>query len=355
MPVIVLAGEEEYGLNNRLADLKETLLLPAWKSVNLIKLNKPSLNSLSQAINTMPFGQGNRIVLIENCDLFTKKRTRSDSDADNKLSAPKSSKTSKADDADDLVAALANFPDTTYLIFVCPYNFDSTLKISKQVGKFAQIEEFSKEKYFPGSRNPKLESFCRQEAKKYNATIDDDAIEYLLNSTEGNLRQLASEIEKASLAILPSTKITLKVTSELCLPQGHIFQFIDFWLSRQNNKTQESLRNLLSQQNAMPILATLQTMLGKWIKVKALYEQYSPLSANTKPTNKAVLNSEIIKRIAADLKLMSFSVEKDLRRLQNFTAAQLVDKRLQLTKLEYSIKVGQIPADHALILFVSSQ
>ncbi len=52
---------------------------------------------------------------------------------------------------------------------------------------------------------------------------------------------------------------------------------------------------------------------------------------------------------------MLFSIEKDLRRLQKFTAAQLVDKRLQLTRLEYAIKVGQIPADHALTMFVSSK
>ena len=58
--------------------------------------------------------------------------------------------------------------------------------------------------------------------------------------------------------------------------------------------------------------------------------------------------------IAADLKLMPFSVEKDLRRLQKYSASQLVDKRLQLTRLEYSIKVGQIPGDHALAMFISS-
>ena len=355
MPVIVLAGEEEYGLSKRIAELKTTLLVPAWRSVNLIKLNKPSLKSLNDAASTVPFGQGSRIVMVDNCDLFTKKRAKTDGDNESKSVSSKSSK-AKTDDLDELETVLSSVPASTYLIFVCPYNFDSTLKTSKQVTKYAQIEEFPKEKYFPGSRNPKLESFCRQEAKKYNATIDDAAIEYLLISTDGNLRQLASEIEKVSLSILPQTKITHQAVSDLCSPQGHIFQFIDLWLGGQNGKALDNLRYLLAQQNAMPILAALQTMLSKWIKLKALQEQYAAANEKDKAAaNKAPSHSEIIKQIAVDLKLMSFSVEKDLRRLQKFTAAQLVDKRLQLTRLEYAIKVGQIPADHALIMFVSSK
>ena len=64
------------------------------------------------------------------------------------------------------------------------------------MAKHGQIEEFPREKYFPGSRNIKLENVCRQETKKYNATISDTALEYLLAGTEGNTRQLVSEIEK---------------------------------------------------------------------------------------------------------------------------------------------------------------
>jgi DNA polymerase-3 subunit delta len=347
MPVIILAGEEEYRLSKRLAELKESLLTPAWQTMNFIRLQKPTLNSLHEAASTIAFGQGNRIVLVDNCDFFTKKRTKADSDSEQKVEAAQAKKSIKLDD--ELEIVLSSIPANTYLIFACPYIFDSTLKSSKTAGKYAQLEEFPSEKYFPGSRNPKLELFCRNQAKQYGATIDDAAIEYLLNSTEGDLRRLANEIEKASLTVLPQTKITYELVSNICSAQGHIFQFIDLWLSEQSSKALNNLRELLAQQNAMPILATLQTMLSKWIKIKALYEQYSG------EKEKKTSPSEINKKIAADLKLMSFSIEKDLRRLQKFTAAQLVDKRLQLTRLEYAIKVGQIPADHALIMFVSSK
>ena len=353
MPVILLAGEEEYGLYKRLAELKNTLLAPAWQSVNLLKLNKPTFKSLNEAANTVVFGQGNRIVLVDNCDWFTKKRAKSDADNDENPTISKSNKANKAVELDNLEMALSSIADNIYLIFVCPYNFDATLKISKQISKYAQIEEFVKEKYFPGSRNPKLEIFCRKEAKKHNATIDDTAIEYLLLSTDGNQRLLANEIEKVSLTVLPQTKITYNAVKELCSAQGHIFQFIDLWLNGKNIEALNNLEYLLSHQNAMPIIATLQTMLSKWIKVKSLYEEYTIEQRNANP-NKTPLHSEIIKQIASDLKQMSFSVEKDWRRLQKFTAERLVDKRLQLTRLEYAVKTGQIPADHALTMFVAN-
>ncbi len=341
MPVIVLAGEEEFALNKRLNELKTTLLSPAWREVNLIKLYKPSLASLRESTITVPFGQGSRIILVDNCDLFTKKRAKVQEDKEDNAST-KSSKNSSEDDWESI---LTSIPDKTYLIFACPYNFDSTLKISKTIAKYAEIEEFGKEKYFPGSKNIKLESFCRQEAKRHNATIKDTALEYLLMSTEGDLRQLANEIEKTALSILPRTDITYEDVALLCTPHGNVFRFIDFWLNKQTDQALSNLSELLAQQNFMPILATIQTMLSKWIRIKALYENYSQTNKN---------NSAVTKQIALDLKLMPFSVEKDLRRLQKFTAAQLVDKRLQLTRLEYAIKVGQIPGDHALAMFISS-
>jgi len=358
MPVIVLAGEEDLSLSRRLEQLKSTLLAPQWRVVNFVKLHKPSLAAINEAASTIPFGQGKRIVLVENCDFFTKKRSKTEETDDVKTESAKTNKKNKSDSPtnDDLETIVASVPETTYLIFSCPYNFDSSLKLSKAVAQYAQIEEFPKEKYFPGSKNLKLEAFCRQEAKKYNATIDDAALQYLLTSAEGDLRQIASEIEKTSLAVLPKTIITYDVVVNFCSPQGHIFQFIDFWLAGQTGQALDNLKELLAQQNAMPILATLQTMLSKWIKVKALYEQYSdPPTQSGKTTSIKPSNTEIAKQIAADLKLMPFSIEKDLQRLKKHTASDLVDKRLQLTRLEYAIKVGQLPGDHALTMFVASK
>ena len=348
MPVIILAGEEEFELTRRVAELKSTLLVPPWHTINFIKLNSPDFSTLADAAATLVLGQGKRIVLVEDCQFFTKKRGKSTGTESNDESDSSKSKGGKksidSSIEEDFVFMLSSVSENTYLILACPYNFDSTLRLSKAARPLAKLEEFPKERYFPGSHSPKLESWCRTEAKKHGATMDEAAIQYLLSATEANLRQLSSEIEKVAIAILPQTAITYKIVSDICSSHGHIFQFVDLWLSGQTNKAINTLQELLAQQSAMPVIAALQTMLSKWIKLKALYEQYS--------TGGAISAGQVAKQIASELKLLPFSVEKDLRRLQKHNVASLVEKRLQLTRLEYAIKVGQIPDHHALSLFV---
>ncbi len=335
MPIIILAGDEDFEISRRIAELKSTLLVEPWHTINFIKLNNPDFSILAENAASLVFGKGKRIVLLEDCQFFTKKRAKSEE-----------SKTVIDSSFEEAFSAmLTGVSENTYLVLACPYNFDSTLRLSKVASKVAKIEEFTKEKYFPGSRNAKLEAWCRNEAKKFGATIDESAIHYLLAACEASLRKLSSEIEKAALSILPQTVITYSVVSETCSSQGHIFEFVDLWLNGQTGRALSVLQELLAQQNTMPILAALQTMLSKWIKLKALYEQYNIPGKVNSP-------SHIAKQIASELKLLPFSVEKDLQRLQKHNVTSLVEKRLQLTRLEYSIKIGQIPDSHALTFFV---
>jgi len=335
VPITILAGEEDFEISRRIAELKSTLLVEPWHTINFIKLNNPDFSVLSENAASLVFGKGKRIVLVEDCQLFTKKRAKSEE-----------SKTVIDSSFEEAFSAiLIGVSENTYLVFACPYNFDSSLRLSKVALKLAKIEEFPKEKYFPGARSAKLEAWCRNEAKKFGATIDDAAIHYLLAATEASLRKLSSEIEKAALYILPKTTITYGVVIETCSSQGHIFEFVDLWLNGHTGRALNVLQELLAQQSAIPILAALQTMLSKWIKLKALYEEYNiPGKANSP--------SQIAKQIASELKLLPFSVEKDLQRLQKHNITSLVEKRLQLTRLEYSIKTGQIPDSHALSFFV---
>lgn len=347
MPVLVLAGEEEFLISRRIAELKASLLVAPWHTINLIKLSNPNMLTLSEAACTLPFGAGKRIILIQDTNLFTKKRKSNKPSENGDESADKKSSATGEINEEGLASVLETVPENTYLVFVCPYNFDSTLRLSKLISKSAQIEEFPKEKYFPGARSAKLESWCRAEAKKHAATVEDKAIAYLLEGTEADLRELSSEIEKAALTAMPSTVITYDLVANISSAHGHIFQFVDLWLNGQTGEALNNLSELLAQQNAIPVLAAIQTLLGKWIRLKALYEQYGQ-------TGSKISFGEMVKKIAGELKLLPFTVEKDLRRLQKYTAANLIDKRIQLTRLEYAMKVGQIPDQHALALFVLS-
>lgn len=166
MPVIVLAGEEEFALSKRLIQLKMTLLSPAWQVVNFIKINKPTIALLREKASTIPFGQGNRIVLVENCEFFTKKKSKTDESIEEDDQPEENLKSKSGNKGeDDLESVFTSIPSNTYLIFACPYNFDSSLKLSKMVAKHADIEEFVKEKYFPVQKISNWKIFAAKKQK----------------------------------------------------------------------------------------------------------------------------------------------------------------------------------------------
>jgi DNA polymerase-3 subunit delta len=349
MPVLILAGDEEFELWRRVQHLKEELLDPAWASVNFLKMDNPGIAEIINAAGSLPFGFGKKVILFDRCDLFTKKKSKGGDSS------------SKADDTkgkdkllDELEKALAAVSENTHVIFACPFNFDSTLKTAKACAKQATLETFAKEKFWVGSFNPKLATWCRKEAKHHGATIEDDAITYLLDGTEANLRQISLELEKAAIHILPDKHITLKTVVSLSPYHSHVFVLADRWLSGKGKEALVSADEMTARQSAMPLIATFQTMISKWIQIKALTEKYNRESGTGPGINRRELpSSELVRRISSELKAAPMVVEKDLKRLSKVPLERLIEKRKTLTRLEASIKTGLIPDAHALQIFLA--
>lgn len=349
MPVIVLAGEEDFQLYRRLDDLKAELLDPAWASFNYSRLDNPSAQEVTELAASLPFGPGNKLIIIDRCDWFAKKRSSSAKDEGGKKAAK--SKDSVNEDA--LEAALSSVHPSTYIIFVSTSNFDTTLRLSKLAAKYAKLESFPREKIWAGTPSAKLQQWCQKEAKRFNATIENEAADYLIEGLEANLRQISSEIEKAAIYILPKTFITLDIIRQLSPHHSSVFSVAEHWLAGDTQKTLLTLRELLSHQNAMQILATMQTMISKWVQIKLLCETYNKES-NFGPgiKRRELPPQELAKLLASDIKGgNSFVLEKDVRRLSHASVEFLVDSRIELTKLEQLVKTGQMPDSHALELF----
>jgi DNA polymerase-3 subunit delta len=347
-PVMVLAGDEDFELYRRLAKLKDSLLDPAFASFNFARFETPSITDVLDNALTVPFGPGNKVVIFDKCDFFTRKSAGKGKDKSDSGSATQK----QLDSLDD---SLGSVHPNTYLIFACPFNFDSNLKMSKIMLKHAKPEEFPKAKYYIGSPNPKLETWVRKEAKAKGATIDDTAIAYLLDGTEANLRQIYSEIDKAATYIMPKTHITYDVVVEMSPHHSHVFTLLDHWLEGRASNALDSAIELLSRQPALKVIATLQTFLGRWIEMKVICEQ-----ANAKlPFAPGVQRRELpfpeqLKRVASEMKTQPFLIEKDLKRLRTHSSAYLIKKRRQLTNFEFLVKSGRLNEKNALELFIAS-
>lgn len=351
MPIIVLAGEEDFELSRRMKALKSELVDLNWASFNFAVLTNADLPAIIEQAATLPFGPGNRVVVIDHCDLFTKKRSKSDGQA----AVGKLDK-EKPDVIDEFDQALSAVASNTYLIFACPYNFDSTLKFSKIVGKYATIERFEKERYWAGSPSAKLMTWCQKEAKLHGVTIDEEATIYLLDSTEANLWQVSSEIKKAATFLLPKTHITYEVVAKLSDHHGTVFALLDHFAAGNRHELLVTIDELLSRQSGIPIMATLQTFMAKWIHLKALVENEESKARKGPGVQRGELSAKTLARkLATQLNARSpYAVEMDIKRIAGFSSKHLVAKRIQLCELECKVKTGQLLDRQALTIFLTT-
>ncbi len=344
MPVVVLHGQEEFLVARRAFEIAKQKLEPGWEAVNLTRLKSPDTTEIIYAAHGLPLGPGNRVVVIEGCSLFAKGRS-----ADTK-SVPLSQA-----QLEELAAALERISAVTWLIFALPYRVDNTLKASRVLSKFADFEEFPGYRYFPGSRNAALETWVRLEAKRAGATIDDDAITYLLESTESNLRQLSLEIEKAAVYLLPERHIDLKTVAALSEHRSQVFALLDSWAAGNREKALRCLDELLSWQSGAPVMAALQTVLSRWLEVKSQAEAITrslPVVSGSgcrQPPAK-----DLARRVAEATGMRPFLVELDLARTGRLETDWLLGKRIELTELESQVKSGLISDGQALTLFLTS-
>lgn len=350
MPTIVLSGDEEFEISRRVEALKDKLLDPAWKNFNFSQIDAPQLKDVIDAAAAIPFGPGNKVILLDKCDLFTKKRNKSEETAETKAKSKDKTKL-----LDDLDRALSTLAEQTYLIFACVAKFDEQLKISKVVAKHSKIETFEQKKFYAGGKNEQIMTWARQEAHRFSSVIDDEAINYLAEGCEANLRQMSQEIQKAAIYVLPEKRISLAVVLELSPHFSHVFALLDHWAYGRKYELLTSLLEILSRQSAMPLLALLNTTLTKWITIKAAAEQViQNLPGGRGIQRREISAAELAKKLAFELKMNSWILETDLKRLHNMPLPTLLNKKQLLIELETGIKTGQIKETNALTLFFTS-
>lgn len=348
MPLIVLAGDEDFLLYRHLNKLKDSLLEGEWATFNYTRIDSPSLSDVLDHALTVPFGMGNKVIVFDRCDFFSRKKP-------GKKEEKPETQTKANKQLEQLEETLGSVAHNTYLIFACTGNFDSTLKLSKVITKFASIEKFEKPKFYVGSSNSGLENFVRKEAKSFGATIDDAAVSYLLDGTEANLRQISQELEKAATYILPEKHITYKVVAEVSPYQSQIFALFDHWLNGRSAKALDAVNEMLDRQPGIVIMFTTQKFLDKWILYKATEDG---IQANLKGgpglQRREIPFPDLVKKVATELKMQDFLIKHDMNRLRNRSTAWLIEKRKQLTEYEHLVKTGQLRDRDALELFIYS-
>jgi len=111
---------------------------------------------------------------------------------------------------------------------------------------------------------------------------------------------------------------------------------------------------MLSRQNAIQIMAALQTFLSRWLQLKSDADKLqAKLPGGAGVQRKSLPINELARRLAPDGR-SAWMIQQNLERIKNLTAEQLAAKKVQLCALERMVKFGEMPDYQALTIFIAA-
>ena len=114
------------------------------------------------------------------------------------------------------------------------------------------------------------------------------------------------------------------MVQEICIANEDLFAFSDYLMQNQKDKALLEYRKLLDKKHPLEILATLQTMLRRWIILKAKSSECSSME---------------LSRLTGQ---HEYVVKLTLQKLKKTNLKDLVYLKQRLTDTEYKIKSGQL-------------
>ena len=116
--------------------------------------------------------------------------------------------------------------------------------------------------------------------------------------------------------------VTVPMVREICISNEDLFAFSDFLMENQKDRALLEYRKLLDTRYPLEILSTLQTMLRRWIILKAKAQSATPME---------------LSRMTG---MHEYVVKLNLQKLKKTNLKDLVRLKENLTDAEYRIKSG---------------
>ncbi len=304
MAVYFFYGEEDFNIEKEIENLKKSLD-KNFLEMSFKTCDNPKFADLIAILRTQPMMFGKMLIVINCLDYF--------------------SKTFEDKEIKEITAALENNNENLDIVFLAclPRNegkkLDSRKKFFKLLSKF-NAKEFPT---IPTYKTAELEDWVKKQAKSKGIKPDADAVKDLIIQVGNNLRQLDTELDKLKLLAYPSENITAAMVKEICISNEDLFAFSDLLMQNEKDRALMEFHKLLDKKHPLEILATLQTMLRRWIILKA---------------KSGKLSNYELSRLTGQ---HEFVVQKTLQKLKNTSLKNLVALKQNLTDAEYRIKSGQ--------------
>lgn len=304
MAVYFFYGDEDFNIEKEIDKLKKGLD-KNFLEMSFKTYDNPKFPDLISVLRSQPMMFGKMLVIINCLDYFTK--------------------TFDDKQIKEIESALENNNENLDIAFVAALpreggkKLDSRKKLFKVLAKHNAKECAS----IPSYKTAELEDWVKKSAKSKSLKINPDAVTALISQVGNNLRQHDGELEKLKLMCFPDKIATKEMVKEICISNEDLFAFSDYLMVGEKDKALLEYRKLLEKKYPLEILSTLQTMLRRWIVIKARASELTPF--------------ELGKLTGQHEYVVKLSIQK----LKKTNLKDLVKMKKNLTEAEFKIKSGQ--------------
>ena len=303
MAVYFFYGEEDFNIEQEIGKLKKGLD-KNFLEMSFKTYDNPKFPDLISILRSQPMMFGKMLIVINCLDYF--------------------SKTFEDKEIKEIESALENNNENLDIVFVAqlPRNegkkLDSRKKFFKLLKKYNSLEC----PLIPTYKTAELESWILKQGKAKGIKLDKNALTAIISQIGNNLRQIDGELDKLKLFAYPADTVTADMVREICISNEDLFAFSDFLMENEKDRALLEYRKLLDTRYPLEILSTLQTMLRRWIILKAKSQSATPME---------------LSRMTG---MHEYVVKLTLQKLKKNNLKDLVKLKENLTDAEYRIKSG---------------
>jgi DNA polymerase-3 subunit delta len=314
--VYLLHGEDEFGIARFITAMVEKLGDPSTAEMNTARFDARSLNfdELTNAASAVPFLAGRRLVILHDPSSL------------------------RAGNQQEKLAALLDFlPQTTAFVLAEGKSLPKNhwlLKWAKSAGERVYVKEFE------ALKGGRLAAWIRSETSARGGEINPQAAALLAEIVVDEPRMVSHEIDKLLAYANYARPIDVEDVDHLAAfagGQGDFFALIDAVGAGNGRKALEHVHRLQEQQEPLSLFFSLVNNFRLMLLVREVLD-----AGGDKNT------------VAKELGLHPYRAEKLTGHARKFSMAALEAIHRRLLDYDVEIKTGQLPAELALDMLVTT-
>ena len=304
MGIYFFYGDEEFNIEQEILKLKKGLNKD-FLDMSFKIYDNPKFADLTAILRTQPMMFGKMLIIIKANDYFNK--------------------TFDDKELKEIDSALENNNENLDIIFVAELPRNEGKKLDSRRKFFKMLSKYNAKEFptIPTYKTAELEAWIKKQAKYKELELDNDACAQMVIQIGNNLRELDGELEKLKLFLHPNNKVKKSDIQKYVISNEDLFAFSDFLMKGEKDKALLEYRKLLDKKFCLEISSALQTMLRRWIILKANASKHSAAE---------------LSRITGQ---HEYVVKLTLQKLKNTNLKDLVKLKQNLTEAEFNIKSGK--------------